>query len=121
MTSQTVRIPDDLARNLVDPAAYADDRLHQTYSWLRANNPLSLAEEGGFDSVRGPPPPRRHSRDQPAERAVPQRRPVDDPYRPGWRGARPRNHRRQPAPGALAGADGRARSPQIPRPDSELV
>jgi cytochrome P450 len=49
MTSQTVRISDDLARNLVDPAAYADDRLHQTYSWLRANNPLGRAEVEGFD------------------------------------------------------------------------
>jgi cytochrome P450 len=49
MTGQTVRIPDNVARNLVDPTAYADDRLHQAYSWLRANNPLGLAEVEGFD------------------------------------------------------------------------
>jgi cytochrome P450 len=49
MTSQTVRIPDNVARNLVDPTAYADERLHQAYSWLRANNPLGLAEVEGFN------------------------------------------------------------------------
>jgi cytochrome P450 len=49
MTGQTVRIPDNVARNLVDPTAYADDRLHQAYGWLRANNPLGLAEVEGFD------------------------------------------------------------------------
>ncbi len=49
MTAQSIRIPDDIARNLVDPTAYADDRLHQTYSWLRANNPLGVAEVEGFD------------------------------------------------------------------------
>ncbi len=49
MTAQSVQIPNDIARNLVDPTAYADDRLHQTYSWLRANNPLGVAEVEGFD------------------------------------------------------------------------
>lgn len=42
------RIPPSLAAQLVDPAVYADDRLHQAYSWLRANQPLGLAEVDGF-------------------------------------------------------------------------
>ena len=48
MTADT-RIPDEWARNLVDPAAYADERLHETYTWLRANQPLGWAELEGFD------------------------------------------------------------------------
>ncbi len=43
------RIPDEHAANLVDPAAYADGRIHETYGWLRANNPFGLAEAEGFD------------------------------------------------------------------------
>lgn len=43
------RIPDEHAVNLVDPSAYADGRIHDTYKWLRANNPFGLAEVEGFD------------------------------------------------------------------------
>jgi hypothetical protein len=43
------RIPDDMARALVTPSAYASDTLHETYRWLRANNPLGVAEVEGFD------------------------------------------------------------------------
>jgi cytochrome P450 len=43
------RIPDQIARNLVDPSAYANDRIHETYRWLRVNNPLGFAEVEGFD------------------------------------------------------------------------
>ncbi|PWR22003.1 cytochrome P450 [Zavarzinia compransoris] len=43
------RIPADVARALVDHAAYADHRLHDTYRWLRAHQPLGLAEIDGFD------------------------------------------------------------------------
>jgi cytochrome P450 len=49
MTSQDIRIPADIAQTLVDPRAYADDRLHRSYAWLRANNPLGRAEVEGFD------------------------------------------------------------------------
>lgn len=49
MSSIGVRIPDDHARNLIDPTAYADGRIHETYAWLRANNPFGLAEVEGFD------------------------------------------------------------------------
>lgn len=43
------KIPDAIARTLVDPSAYADERIHDAYTWLRANNPLGRAEPPGFD------------------------------------------------------------------------
>lgn len=44
------RIPADIAYKLGDPGVYADDHeLHRTYAWLRANNPLGLAELEGYD------------------------------------------------------------------------
>ncbi len=46
---QATRIPDDIARLLVSPSAYATDALHDAYRWLRANNPLGIAEVEGFD------------------------------------------------------------------------
>jgi cytochrome P450 len=46
---QDARIPAHIASNLVDPSAYANDRIHETYRWLRANNPLGIAEIEGFD------------------------------------------------------------------------
>jgi len=49
MSPRTTRIPDEHAANLVDPAAYADGRIHETYAWLRANNPLGRAEIEGVD------------------------------------------------------------------------
>ncbi len=44
-----VDIPADIAATLVNPAAYADHRLHDSYRWLRANNPLGVARPEGFD------------------------------------------------------------------------
>ena len=49
MSTQNLAIAPELAINLVDPAAYADDRLHDTYTWLRANNPLGRAHIDGFE------------------------------------------------------------------------
>jgi cytochrome P450 len=49
MTPSEIRIPDDLAARLVDPAVYADSRIHETYAWLRANNPLGVAQPEGYD------------------------------------------------------------------------
>lgn len=46
---QTVRIPDDVARALVSPPAYASDEIYEAYCWLRANNPLGVAEVEGYD------------------------------------------------------------------------
>ena len=49
MSTSIARIPDEYAANLVDPKAYADGRIYETYAWLRANNPFGLAEIEGFD------------------------------------------------------------------------
>jgi cytochrome P450 len=43
------KIPAEYAATLVDPRAYATEELHATYTWLRANNPLGIAEIEGFD------------------------------------------------------------------------
>ncbi|MFN3512918.1 MAG: cytochrome P450 [Phenylobacterium sp.] len=45
----THRIPDEHATVLVDPAAYADGRIHETYAWLREKEPFGVAEVEGFD------------------------------------------------------------------------
>jgi cytochrome P450 len=44
-----LRIPAAIAAELTTPAAYADHRIHDAYRWLRANNPLGIAEIEGFD------------------------------------------------------------------------
>src|SRR6202043_4295005 len=44
-----VDVPPDIAATLVDPAAYADHRIHDAYRWLRANNPLGVARPEQFD------------------------------------------------------------------------
>lgn len=48
-TGPNVDIPADIAAALVNPAAYADHRIHDSYRWLRANNPLGIARPEGFD------------------------------------------------------------------------
>ncbi len=42
-------IPNELAAKLVEPATYASRELFDAYRWLRANNPLGLAQVDGFD------------------------------------------------------------------------
>jgi cytochrome P450 len=42
-------IPQDVANTLVDPKAYADGRIFESYAWLRANAPLGVAQPAGFD------------------------------------------------------------------------
>ncbi|MFC3078478.1 cytochrome P450 [Phenylobacterium terrae] len=49
MPSSDLKIPAEHASNLVNPAAYAGPRIHETYAWLRANQPLGIAEIEGFD------------------------------------------------------------------------
>lgn len=44
-----IAIPQDIARILVDPRAYATDELHEAYAALRRDNPLGGAEVEGFD------------------------------------------------------------------------
>jgi cytochrome P450 len=48
-SSGDVDIPSEIAATLVNPAAYADHRLHDSYRWLRANNPLGVARTEKFD------------------------------------------------------------------------
>src|SRR5260370_36906873 len=47
--NRDVDIPADIAATLVNPAAYADRRIHDSYRWLRANNPLGVARPENFD------------------------------------------------------------------------
>jgi cytochrome P450 len=49
MTATDHRIPQDRAATLVEPAAYADGRIHETYRWLRAHEPMGVAEVEGVD------------------------------------------------------------------------
>jgi cytochrome P450 len=49
MTAADHRIPKAVADVLAQPAAYADGRLHGTYRWLRANEPLGVADIDGVD------------------------------------------------------------------------
>jgi len=49
MAREDLRIPDEYAQTLVDPVAYADGRVFQTYDWLRANQPLGRADVAGVD------------------------------------------------------------------------
>ncbi len=50
MTTDTdCTIPAEIAAKLVNPKVYATDELHETYAWLRANQPLGVAEIEGFD------------------------------------------------------------------------
>lgn len=49
MTAADHRIPQTMANTLVEPAAYADGRIHETYRWLRANEPLGVANVEGVD------------------------------------------------------------------------
>lgn len=49
MTASDHRIPQPLADSLVTPAAYADGTIHETYRWLRENEPMGVAEIQGVD------------------------------------------------------------------------
>src|SRR5438552_7075619 len=44
-----VRIPEDIAHQVIGPRAYAEDRpVHEAFRWLRANNPLGQARLEGI-------------------------------------------------------------------------
>ncbi|MEW5685922.1 MAG: cytochrome P450 [Pseudomonadota bacterium] len=49
ITAADHRIPQEHASHLVDPAAYADHRIHDTYRWLRKNEPFGVAQVDGVD------------------------------------------------------------------------
>ena len=43
-------IPDEIAKEVIDPKAYGDwDRSHAAFAWLRKNAPLDVAQVEGFD------------------------------------------------------------------------
>jgi cytochrome P450 len=45
-----VRIPEEIARDAIDPKAHADERrFHEAYRWLRAHQPLGRMENEGFE------------------------------------------------------------------------
>jgi hypothetical protein len=45
---KSATLPEEFARAVIDPAAYADGkRVHDAFAWLRANNPLGRAELEG--------------------------------------------------------------------------
>src|SRR5271170_2958722 len=50
-TSSVTRpqIPGDIATIVTDATAYGDGRLHDAFTWLRANQPLGIVETGDFD------------------------------------------------------------------------
>lgn len=52
MHAQTSMIPSHIAACLTDPAAYADQRIYDAYSWLRRHQPLGVAEAPGYDPFR---------------------------------------------------------------------
>ena len=48
--SHTLDRPQDIARNIVSPRAYAElNSLLASFAWLRANDPVSLIETENFD------------------------------------------------------------------------
>lgn len=49
MNDVAPRVPNDIARLLVDLPAHADEQIHDAHAWLRANMPLGIAEVEGYD------------------------------------------------------------------------
>ena len=49
MTAADHRLPQDRSETLVDPKAYADGRVLETYRWLRKNEPFGVANVEGID------------------------------------------------------------------------
>ena len=49
MTAAGHRVPKDVAEVIGTPAAYADGRIHEAYRWLRANEPMGVAQIEGVD------------------------------------------------------------------------
>jgi cytochrome P450 len=46
--TETIEIPEDIARLVITPKAYAEaEPVHEAFAWLRANNPLGMARLPG--------------------------------------------------------------------------
>ena len=119
-SSGNVDIPADIAATLVDPAAYADHRIHDSYRWLRANNPLGIARPEKFDPFWVVT---KHAHIQAVSRQNELFHNADRPTTLTNQAVEerdPQDHRRAKS-GALAGADGCARSSEIPGADAGLV
>lgn len=51
-TPATTRVPDEIARIVILPEYYRDEKaIHAAYEWLRENQPVGLAEVEGWDPV----------------------------------------------------------------------
>jgi cytochrome P450 len=46
--TDTLMVPEAVARAVIMPKSYSDDSVHSAFRWLRANNPLGKAEIGGI-------------------------------------------------------------------------
>src|SRR4051794_1630453 len=49
ITAADHRIPRAVAETILQPGAYADGRIYESYRWLRANEPLGVAQIEGVD------------------------------------------------------------------------
>lgn len=49
LNAEDCLLPQEHSNNLVDPLAYADGRIFDTYDWLREHQPLGVAAPEGFD------------------------------------------------------------------------
>jgi len=49
MAAADITIPKDIAETLVDAPSYADNRIYDAYTWLRANAPLAVARPEGYE------------------------------------------------------------------------
>ena len=92
-SNEDLDIPDDIAATLIDPAAYADARIHDAYRWLRANNRLGVARPDGYAPF-WVVTKNAHVAAISRQRAVPQRRPANRAVDDRVRGARAPDHRR---------------------------
>ena len=115
------RTPPRIAASLVDPLTYAEAHgLHNDFTWLRANLPLSRAEVNGFDPFWVVT---KHADIAEISR---QNALFHNGDRPTTltdcreRGVRPQAHRHA-ASRAQPGADGRAGSSEVSRADAAVV
>lgn len=49
LTNASLQIAPEISATLIDPSAYADNRIHDAYRWLREHQPVGLATPNGYD------------------------------------------------------------------------
>lgn len=52
MSQAASTIPTEIAHTIIDPNAFADGRVQEAYTWLRANQPLGIAQIKGYTPFR---------------------------------------------------------------------